>query len=311
MFFNLSRNGLASLGVTTATRGSRYIKVSSFLKNRTSAILSNSNSFTTSSVVNSKEVAHRLVLVRHGESIWNQENRFTGWYDVALSEKGIGEAKEGGKLLREGGYGFDVAFTSMQKRAIKTCLLALEEMNLLWIPVIKSWRLNERHYGALTGLDKKETVEKHGSEQVNIWRRSYDIPPPALEKSSEHYPGNDRRYDDLSEEDKPVTESLATTLVRVMPYWNDVIKPTVASGKRVLIAAHGNSLRALVKEIDGISEDEIAELNIPTGVPLVYEFDKDMNPIPSPKAIQAISGYYVGDQGAIKARIEGVKNQTK
>lgn len=268
-------------------------------------------SFCKSAFVGSQEVAHRLVLLRHGESIWNQENRFTGWYDVALSEKGIEEAKDGGKSLSGEGLDFDVAFTSMQKRAIKTCLLALEEMDLLWIPVIKSWRLNERHYGALTGLDKKETVEKHGADQVNIWRRSYDIPPPPLDKSSEHYPGNDRRYDDLQEEEKPVTESLATTLTRVMPYWNDVIKPTVASGKRVLIAAHGNSLRALVKEIDGVSEEDIAELNIPTGVPLVYEFDKDMNPIPSPKAIQAISGYYVGDQEAIKARIEGVKNQTK
>ena len=299
MFVSFSRVGVAPLVAQNIKYASR------------SGISLKTNSFCRSAFINSKEVAHKLVLLRHGESIWNQENRFTGWYDVALSEKGILEAKDGGKSLSAGGYDFDVAFTSMQKRAIKTCLLALEEMDLLWIPVIKSWRLNERHYGALTGLDKKETVQKHGTDQVNIWRRSYDIPPPPLDKSSEHYPGNDRRYDDLQEEEKPLTESLATTLTRVMPYWTDVIKPTVASGKRVLIAAHGNSLRALVKEIDGISEEDIAELNIPTGVPLVYEFDKDMNPIPSPKAIQAISAYYVGDQEAIKARIEGVKNQTK
>ena len=184
-------------------------------------------------------------------------------------------------------------------------------MDQLWLPIIKSWRLNERMYGALTNMSKQRVKQLHGNAQFIAWRRGYTVRPPPVTSFSEHYPGNDRRYDDLQEEEKPLTESLATTLTRVMPYWTDVIKPTVASGKRVLIAAHGNSLRALVKEIDGISEEDIAELNIPTGVPLVYEFDKDMNPIPSPKAIQAISAYYVGDQEAIKARIEGVKNQTK
>jgi 2,3-bisphosphoglycerate-dependent phosphoglycerate mutase len=248
---------------------------------------------------------------RHGESEWNKENRFTGWYDVQLSEKGIAEAKEGGRLLKEAGFTFDKAYTSVLRRAIKTCWLVLEEMDLMWIPVEKAWQLNERHYGALQGLDKNETVAKHGKDQVHIWRRSYDIPPPPLEKNNPHYPGNDVRYGQLLQRETPVTESLKTTLDRVVPFWEKVIKPDVTAGKGLLIAAHGNSLRALVKKLDNIPDSDITELNIPTGTPLVYELDSEFKPIKHKESIGPLSGRYLGNQEAIKARILGVKNQTK
>jgi len=250
-----------------------------------------------------------LVLLRHGESTWNQENKFTGWYDCPLSEKGHGEAQAAGILLKEGGFEFDVAFTSTLKRAIRTLWHSLEETDRMYIPIHNAWQLNERHYGALQGLDKQETVDKYGIEQVNIWRRSYDIPPPKCDLDSQHYPKNDVKYKDA--EFHPRTESLATTLDRVLPYWNDVIAPVVKTGKNVVIAAHGNSLRALVKHLDNIDASEIAELNIPTAVPLVYELDDNLKPIPHPDGIGALSGRYLGNQAEIRARIEGVKNQTK
>lgn len=230
---------------------------------------------------------------------------------MQLSEKGIAEAKEGGRLLKEAGFTFDKAYTSLLRRAIKTCWLVLEEMDLMWIPTEKAWELNERHYGALQGLDKNETVAKHGKDQVQVWRRSYDIPPPPLEKNSPHYPGNDPRYGTLLQNETPVTESLKTTLDRVLPFWENVIKPDVAAGKNLIIAAHGNSLRALVMEIDNIPDTEITELNIPTGTPLVYELDANFKPIKHKDSIGPLSGRYLGDQAAIKARILGVKNQTK
>lgn len=261
--------------------------------------------------VSTNKPAYRLVLIRHGESEWNKENRFTGWYDVSLSEKGIKEAKEGGRLLKEAGFTFDKAYTSMLQRAIKTCFLVLEEMDLIWIPTIKAWQLNERHYGALQGLDKNETVQKHGKEQVHVWRRSYDIPPPALEKNSPHYPGNDARYQMLLQKETPVTESLKTTLDRVVPFWKNHILKDMLAGKSLIIAAHGNSLRALVKQLDNIPDDEITELNIPTGTPLIYELNWDLKPIKHPLSIGPLSGYYLGDQEAIRKRIMGVKNQTK
>ena len=244
----------------------------------------------------------RLVLIRHGESQWNMENRFTGWTDVPLSEKGIAEAKKAGKLLKENGFNFELAYTSYLKRAIKTLWLVLEEMDLMWIPVVKSWRLNERHYGALQGLNKAETAEKYGSDKVKIWRRSYDVPPPSLEETDERYPGKDPRYSDLDKNDTPLTESLKLTVARFLPYWHETIAPTIKSGKKVIIAAHGNSLRALVKYLDNISEAEITELNIPTGVPLVYELDADLKPI---------KHYYLGDQEAINAAINAVAKQTE
>lgn len=253
---------------------------------------------------------HTVLLMRHGESVWNLENKFTGWYDVALSEKGHVEAAEGGKLVKEAGLKFDLAYTSTLKRAIRTLDHALEETDHMWIPVVKAWQLNERHYGALTGLDKKETVAKHGAEQVNVWRRSYDIPPPALEKDSEHYPGNDAKYKYLDSNCLPLTESLELTAARVIPYWQQVIVPEIKAGKSIIIAAHGNSLRALVQYLDGISNEVIAELNIPTATPLLYHLDDDMNPIPFDDAIKPLTGKYLGDVEAIRARIEGVKNQT-
>mmetsp|Transcript_21374 Transcript_21374/g.27633 ORF Transcript_21374/g.27633 Transcript_21374/m.27633 type:complete len:778 (+) Transcript_21374:69-2402(+) len=256
------------------------------------------------------QTKYTLVLTRHGESQWNLENKFTGWYDCPLTAKGMNEAKSGGELLKGEGFEFDLAYTSVLKRAIETCWQVLEAMDMMWIPVKRRWRLNERHYGALQGLDKKETVEKHGKDQVNIWRRSYDIPPPALDESSEHYPGNDSRYADLDPADLPKTESLALTLDRVKVDWEQEIAPMIKSGKRTLIAAHGNSLRALVKMLDGISEEDITGLNIPTGVPLVYELDENLKPIPHPDAIAPLTGRYLGDQEAVRARIEGVKNQT-
>ena len=247
----------------------------------------------------------------HGESQWNLENRFTGWYDIQLSEAGEKEAAAAGKLVASEGYQFDIAYTSYLKRAIKTCWHQLEQCNQMYIPIKNAWQLNERHYGGLTGLDKQQTVEKHGKEQVLVWRRSYDVPPPALDKSSEHYPGNDPKYAHLSPDQLPTTESLATTLDRVLPYWNEEIAPTIKAGKRVLIAAHGNSLRALVKMLDDIPEDVITGLNIPTGAPLVYELDDNLRPIPHPDAIAPLQGRYLGDRDNILARIQGVANQTK
>mmetsp|Transcript_4104 Transcript_4104/g.6042 ORF Transcript_4104/g.6042 Transcript_4104/m.6042 type:complete len:277 (+) Transcript_4104:40-870(+) len=254
---------------------------------------------------------HTLVLIRHGQSTWNLENKFTGWHDVELSEKGHEEAKEAGKLISEAKMSFDKAYTSVLKRAIRTLWHCLEESDQMWIPVQKEWRLNERHYGALTGLDKQKTVEKHGKEQVLVWRRSFDIPPPDLDEKSEHYPGNDARYSHLPKSALPYSESLKLTAERVMPLWADAIVPDIKAGKNLIIAAHGNSLRALVKHLDNISDEDITELNIPTGVPLVYELDDEMNPIPHKDAIAPLQGYYLGDQEAIRKRILGVKNQTK
>lgn len=245
---------------------------------------------------------YKVVLLRHGESTWNKENRFTGWTDVDLNEKGIEEAKASGKILKEEGFDFDIAFTSVLKRALRTLWLCLEEMDRLWIPVEKNWRLNERHYGSLQGLNKAETAEKHGEEQVLIWRRSYDIPPPALEKTDERFPGNFPAYKDVDEADLPTTESLKLTVDRFLPYWFDTIAPTIKAGKKVLIAAHGNSLRALVKYLDNVSEEDIIRLNIPTGVPLVYELDKDLKPI---------KHYYLGDQDEIAAKAAAVAAQGK
>jgi 2,3-bisphosphoglycerate-dependent phosphoglycerate mutase len=221
----------------------------------------------------------KLVLLRHGESIWNKEGRFTGWTDVDLSEKGIREAREAGRILREQGYYFDIAFTSVLKRAIRTLWIVLDEIDLMWIPVHNSWRLNERHYGALQGLYKAKMMEEFGEEQVQIWRRSYDVAPPALDKTDIRYSGNDPKYKELNGKDIPLTESLKDTITRFLPYWHNTISPSIKSGKHVIIAAHGNSLRALIKYLDHIDKQEIVKLNIPTGVPLVYEFDKDLKPL--------------------------------
>ena len=245
---------------------------------------------------------YKIVLLRHGESTWNKINKFTGWTDVDLSEKGTKEAITSGQVLKNEGYVFDLAYTSVLKRAIKTLWLALEELDLRWIPVRRSWKLNERHYGALQGLNKAETAAKHGDEQVLIWRRSYDIRPPALEKDDERYPGKDPRYQNLAEEDLPTAECLQDTVKRVLPYWHDEIVPSIKAGKRVLIAAHGNSLRALVKYLDDVPNDEILKLNIPTGIPLVYELDENLSPI---------KHYYLGDPEAIKQAMQKVANQGK
>lgn len=245
---------------------------------------------------------HKVVLLRHGESTWNQENRFTGWTDVDLSEKGIKEAHNAGQTLKKDGYTFDVAYTSVLKRAIRTLWITMDEMDLMWIPVIRDWRLNERHYGALQGLNKAETAKKYGDEQVLIWRRSYDTQPPALENTDERFPGNDPRYRELSEKELPLTECLKDTVARFVPYWENTIAPSIKQGKKVLIAAHGNSLRALVKYLDNIPEDEIVGLNIPTGVPLVYELDENL---------RSIKSYYLGDQEEIKKAAAAVANQGK
>jgi len=245
---------------------------------------------------------HKLVLLRHGESTWNQENRFTGWTDVDLSPRGVEEAAEAGRLLREGGYVFDLAYTSVLKRAIRTLGIVLHALDLLWIPVVKDWRLNERHYGALQGLNKAETAAKHGEAQTKIWRRSYDIPPPPLERDDERHPSRDPRYRALRPSELPLTESLKDTVARFLPYWHETIAPAIRSGKRVLIAAHGNSLRALVKYLDNVSEAEIVELNIPTGIPLVYELDDDLRPI---------RHYYLGDPQAAAAAAARVAAQAK
>ena len=246
------------------------------------------------------EAKYKLVLVRHGQSTWNLENRFTGWTDVDLTEQGLSEAKNGGKLLKEGGYEFDIAYTSVLKRAIKTLGIVQEEMGLEWIPVIRAWQLNERHYGLLQGLNKAEMAEKFGEAQVKIWRRSYDVPPPALELSDERHPRFDRRYAGLSSAELPATESLKITLDRVLPYWHSTLAPMIQSGKRVLIAAHGNSIRAMVKYLDNISDDEITELNIPTGIPLVYELAADLKPI---------KHYYLGDAESVAKAAAAVAAQ--
>lgn len=241
-------------------------------------------------------------MLRHGESTWNKENRFTGWTDVDLSEKGIKEAEEAARLLKEGGYTFDIAYTSVLKRGIRTLWIVLDEMDLMWIPVYRSWRLNERHYGALQGYYKAKMAAEVGEEQVLIWRRSYDIPPPALKTTDPRYPGNDPRYKELDPKDVPQTECLKDTVERFLPYWHDVIAPTIKSGKRVLISAHGNSLRALVKYLDNISEEEIVSLNIPTGIPLIYELDDDLKPI---------KHYYLGEAEKVKEAIEAVAAEGK
>ncbi len=245
---------------------------------------------------------HKLVLLRHGESVWNKENRFTGWTDVDLSEKGIAEARAAGQTLKQEGYTFDVAFTSVLKRAIRTLQFALDELDLLWLPVQKSWRLNERHYGALQGLNKAETAQKFGDAQVLVWRRSYDIPPPALERGDERFPGHDRRYANLDPRTLPTTECLKDTVERFLPYWQDAIVPALQAGQRVILVAHGNSLRALVKYLDNIGDQEIVALNIPTGVPLVYELDDTLNPL---------QHYYLGDAEAIAQAAQAVANQGK
>ena len=245
---------------------------------------------------------YKLILLRHGQSAWNLENRFTGWTDVGLTEQGGEEAHSAGKLLREGGYVFDAAYTSVLRRAIKTLWIVLEELGQEWIPVTRAWQLNERHYGALQGLNKAETAEKFGEAQVKIWRRSYDVPPPALELSDERHPKFDRRYASLTPEQLPATESLKITLERVLPYWHSTLAPDIKSGRRVLVVAHGNSIRALVKYLDQISETKIIELNIPTGLPLVYELDKDLKPI---------KNYYLGDAEEAAKKAAAVANQGK
>lgn len=242
----------------------------------------------------------RLVLLRHGESTWNRENRFTGWTDVDLTEQGVREAHEAGRLLKAEGYTFDLAHTSVLKRAIRTLWIALDEMDLMWIPVYRCWRLNERHYGALQGLNKKDTAEKFGMEQVHIWRRSYDIPPPGLDETDERFPGRDPRYASLKTSEVPRTESLKMTLERVLPYWHETIVPDLRAGKRILIAAHGNSIRALVKYLDKIPDEVITELNIPTGIPLVYELDDHL---------RSLNHFYLGDQEAVSKATASVAAQ--
>jgi 2,3-bisphosphoglycerate-dependent phosphoglycerate mutase len=244
----------------------------------------------------------KVVMVRHGESTWNAENRFTGWTDVPLSEKGHAEARKAAEILQQEGYTFDVAYTSTLKRAIRTLWYVLEGLDLMWIPIHNSWRLNERHYGALQGLNKAETAAKFGDAQVKIWRRSYDTPPPALTPEDDRFPAKDPRYKGISEAELPLTECLKDTVARVLPYWNDTIVPDIRAGKRVIIAAHGNSLRAMVKHLDNMTEAEIMELNIPTGVPLVYEFDEEMKPI---------RHYYLGDPAEIAAAMDAVAKQGK
>jgi 2,3-bisphosphoglycerate-dependent phosphoglycerate mutase len=244
----------------------------------------------------------KIVLIRHGESLWNKENRFTGWTDVDLSEKGLEEALTGGRLLKQEGYAFDLAFTSLLKRAIRTLNIVLDEMDLQWIPVTKTWRLNERHYGALQGLNKAEMAAKYGEEQIKLWRRGFAVRPPELTKEDERYPGHELKYGSLSEDDLPVAESLKDTIARFMPCWHEQIAPVIREGRQIVIAAHGNSLRALVKYLDDIPDDEIVELNIPTGIPLVYELDDNLKPL---------SHYYLGDQEKVRAAMTAVANQGK
>jgi 2,3-bisphosphoglycerate-dependent phosphoglycerate mutase len=243
-----------------------------------------------------------LVLLRHGESTWNRENRFTGWTDVDLTERGVAEAQRAGQQLREEGLAFDVAYTSVLKRAIRTLWIVLDELDQMWIPVHRSWRLNERHYGALQGLNKAETARKYGDQQVLVWRRSYDTPPPALDSSDQRFPGGEPRYADLDARDLPLTECLADTVARFLPFWHETIEPDVRAGKRVIIAAHGNSLRALVKYLDHVSDQDIVSLNIPTGVPLVYELDDALKPV---------SSRYLGDADEVQKAMQSVANQGK
>ena len=261
-----------------------------------------SNRFEENLTLSMKKNMKKLVLLRHGESTWNNENRFTGWTDVDLTPKGLEEARNSGRLLRESGFVFDIAHTSVLKRSIRTLWIVLDEMDQMWIPVNLTWRLNERHYGALQGLNKLETALKYGEEQVQIWRRSYDVRPPALTPEDERYPGFDPRYYNLAREDVPLTECLQDTVARFLPYWKETIAPQVKSDERVLIAAHGNSLRALVMYLDNLSEQDVMELNIPTGVPLVYELEDDLTPIRS---------YYLGDQAKIEQAMQAVANQGK
>jgi 2,3-bisphosphoglycerate-dependent phosphoglycerate mutase len=244
----------------------------------------------------------KLVLLRHGESIWNLEDKFTGWTDVDLSDKGVAEAKEAGRMLKKRSYLFDVAFTSVLKRAIRTLWLVLDEMDLMWIPVYRSWRLNERHYGALQGMNKAEMAAKVGEEQVHTWRRSYDVRPPALDRTDRRYPGNDPRYGELDEKDLPLTESLKDTIGRFMPYWHEVLAPALKSGRHAIVSAHGNSLRAMVKYLDDISDDEISNVNIPTGIPLVYELDEALRPL---------RHYYLGDAEKVEKAIAEIAAQGK
>jgi 2,3-bisphosphoglycerate-dependent phosphoglycerate mutase len=244
----------------------------------------------------------KVVLLRHGESIWNRENRFTGWTDVDLSEKGFAEARAAGQLLREAGFVFDLAYTSVLKRAIRTCWIVLDELDLLWIPMIRHWRLNERHYGALQGLDKAETAARHGAAQIKIWRRSYDTPPPPLSPDDPRHPSHDPRYAGLTPDELPATESLKDTVARFIPYWSETIAPDIERGRRLLVAAHGNSLRALVKFLDGLSDQAVVDLNIPTGIPLVYELDRGLMPL---------GRYYLGDPEAARRAAEAVANQTR
>ncbi len=245
---------------------------------------------------------YRLVLLRHGESVWNKENLFTGWTDVDLSQQGVEEAIEAGNVLKREGYAFDIAYTSVLKRAIRTLWLTLDGMDLMWIPVVRDWRLNERHYGALQGLNKAQTAEKYGEAQVKVWRRSYDVQPPALDEKDPRYPGHDPRYRGLTKAELPLTECLKDTVTRFLPAWEAVIAPTVRSGKRVIIVAHGNSLRALVKYLDGVSDADIVGLNIPTGMPLVYELDDSLKPL---------THFYLGDPDKVRAAMESVANQGK
>lgn len=245
---------------------------------------------------------HKIVLLRHGESLWNKENRFTGWYDVDLSEKGLEEAKRAGQALKNEGFVFDLAFCSVLKRALRTLWIVLDQMDLLWIPVERSWTLNERHYGALQGLNKAETSAKFGEDQVKIWRRSYDIPPPALAKTDERYPGKDPRYQHLKESEIPLTECLKDTVARFLPYWHGTIAPQVKAGRKIIIAAHGNTLRALVKYLDNVSDQDIVNLNIPTGIPLVYELNDNLVPV---------KNYYLGDPEELKKAMDAVASQAK
>jgi len=245
---------------------------------------------------------YKLVLIRHGESQWNLDNRFTGWTDVDLTDTGREQARQAGEVLKREGFAFDLAFTSVLKRAIRTLWIVLDEMDRMWIPVERSWKLNERHYGSLQGLNKAETAEKFGEDQVLVWRRSYDVPPPALEEDDERFPGTDPRYAGISKAELPLTECLKDTVDRMIPYWEESIAPAVASGKQVVVAAHGNSLRALVKHLDGISDEAILKLNIPTGMPLVYELDEQLKPI---------KNYYLGDEEAVAKAMEAVANQGK
>ncbi len=245
---------------------------------------------------------HKLVLLRHGESVWNRENRFTGWMDVDLSEKGITEAAEAGRLLKKLEYTFNMTYTSVLKRAIRTLWIILDEMDMMWMPVYRSWRLNERHYGVLQGLNKAETTAKHGKDQVLLWRRSYDVRPPVLERTDERHPIMDPKYKGLSNEELPSTECLKDVTARILPYWNGIIAPVIKLDAKVLIVAHGNSLRALIKHLDSISDDAIVNLNVPTGIPLVYELDEGLKPI---------KHYYLGDSETVKSAMEDVKNQGK